>query len=60
MFFSTDKSSDYLLKAQAGVEAALTTMLALVLTVDNTYDNEPAAGKDKNDLAITSALKISI
>lgn len=53
-------SKNYLVNAEVGVEAALSTDLSLVTLLRETYDNQPAAGRDKGDLAIISALKVSL
>jgi len=60
VLFSIDDSQNVLINADAGVEAALTTTLALVLTVSNQFDNVPAEGKKPNDLSIITALKVRI
>ena len=56
---SFEDSEDTIVDAEIGVEAALSTMLSLVVTVTDTYDNLPAAGKKRNDLSLVSALKLS-
>lgn len=58
IFFDTSDSKNYVVNAEAGIESALTTMLALVLSVRDTYDNEPAPDKDSNDLAFMTSLKV--
>lgn len=55
-----DDSDNYLVHAEAGIEAVLTSMLSLVLKVVDDYDNVPAADKERNDLAVISALQLTI
>jgi len=57
---SLEDSDKYLINAELGVEASITTDLALVLTVRDSYDNQPAAESEKNDVEIISSLKISL
>jgi putative salt-induced outer membrane protein len=55
---STDDSNDILVNATAGIEAALSTQLALVLSVTDRFDNQPVPGIERNDVLVTSALKV--
>ncbi len=59
ILFDASESDNYLVNAEIGTEAALATNLALVLTLRETYDNLPAAGRDKGDFAMISSLKVS-
>lgn len=47
---------NYIINAEVGVEAALSKKLALRTYVQDTYDNEPAPGRKKNDLKWITAL----
>jgi putative salt-induced outer membrane protein YdiY len=51
-----DDFDDYLLNAEAGVEAAINSTTSLRLTLKDTYDSTPAAGKDENDLTLVGAV----
>lgn len=57
--FDVDESDNILVDAQAGIEAAISTNLALVATVRNLYDGVPAAGLEKNDLSLITSLKVA-
>ena len=60
VLFDLADSKNYLVNAEAGVESALSSSLALVVSVRNVLNNEPASGRDKNDLQTTSALKVAL
>lgn len=47
---------NYLLNAEIGVEAALNARMSLRLAAKDTYDSEPAEGREKNDLSVTGSL----
>lgn len=51
-----DRWENYILNAEVGIEAALSKKLALRTYVQDTYDNEPANGRKKNDLKWITAL----
>jgi putative salt-induced outer membrane protein YdiY len=51
-----DRWKNYIINAELGVEAALTKTLSLRTFAQDTYDNEPAPGRKKNDLKIVTAL----
>jgi len=55
-----DDFKDYLLNAEIGVEAAMTTAVNLRVVIQDRYDNTPAAGKEENDIAVISALSMSL
>lgn len=55
-----DDFKDYLLNAEIGVEAAMTTAVNLRIVIQDRYDNTPAAGKEENDIAVISALSMSL
>jgi putative salt-induced outer membrane protein YdiY len=47
---------NYIINCEVGLEAALSKKLALRTYVQETYDNEPAPGRKKNDLKWVTAL----
>lgn len=51
-----DDFDDYLLNGELGVEAALNASMSLRIVVQDKYDSTPAAGQEKNDVAVISAL----
>jgi putative salt-induced outer membrane protein YdiY len=51
-----DDFNNYILNAEIGVESALTKKLSLRAYLQDTYDNEPAMGREKNDLKLVTAL----
>jgi len=57
---SADDSDNYIVTAEAGIEAALNSHLSLVLTVRDNYINQPAAGRVQNDVATITALKVTL
>jgi putative salt-induced outer membrane protein YdiY len=56
----TEDSKNYILTAEAGIEAAISTDLALVLAGREIYDNVPAAGNKKSDFILTTAIKVTL
>jgi putative salt-induced outer membrane protein YdiY len=58
--FDVNDSNNYIVNAEVGLEAAIASNLALVLTVRNNFDNQPAAGRDRNDMQVISALKVAL
>lgn len=51
-----DKFDNYLVNAEIGVEAALTKSFSFKTFLDDSYQNEPAVGKLKNDSKLIAAL----
>ena len=51
-----DSFSNYLLLGEIGVEASLTEKLSLRVVLQDSFDNEPAPGRKKNDLKLISGL----
>jgi putative salt-induced outer membrane protein YdiY len=51
-----DDFENYIINAEIGAEAALTTKLSLRGTLQDTYDNVPAPGRKKNDLKLITSL----
>ncbi len=60
IFFDTDNSENYNVNAELGIESAISSSLSLVVLVRDTYDNEPGADLEKNDLATITALKVAL
>lgn len=52
-----DRFSNYIINAEAGVETTMTKKLSLLTYIQDSYHNEPAAGRLKNDLKLVSAVK---
>jgi len=50
----------YVLTAEIGVEAPVSEKLNIQLVVKNTYDSNPADGREKNDLSVIGALAYSV
>jgi putative salt-induced outer membrane protein YdiY len=57
---STEDSSQYLVNAEVGVEAALNSFLSLVVSVKDYYINQPAVDRVPNDVITITALKVTL
>jgi putative salt-induced outer membrane protein YdiY len=57
---NTERFSDYLVNSELGVEAALNASLNLRLVLQDKYDSEPAADKDKNDLTFIAGVSVKL
>ena len=53
-----DDFSDYLMNAEIGAEAAMTTRINLRLVLQDKYDSTPGAGLEENDLTLIGALAV--
>jgi putative salt-induced outer membrane protein YdiY len=51
-----DRFANYLLVAEVGTEAAITEKVILRAVVQDTYDNEPAEGRKKNDVKLITSV----
>lgn len=51
---------DYLLNAEIGAEAAMTTRLSLRLVLQDKYDSTPGAGLEENDLTLIAGVSIRL
>lgn len=53
-----DKLNNYIMNAEIGIEADLTKKknLSLRVTLDDSYNNDPAAGRLKNDLKLITSI----
>ena len=59
IILSIDDSDNYLVNAEAGVEAAVSATLSLIASVQTQYDNQPGAGLEKNDLTFLTSLALN-
>ena len=48
--------ANYVVNAEIGVETALTKRLSLQVTLDDSYVNQPAAGRQNNDVKLVSGI----
>lgn len=55
-----DDFGDYLLRAEAGIEATLTTRMNLRLVLQDTYDSTPGKDLEKNDLTLIAGVGIKL
>lgn len=60
VLFDTEDSSNYIVNAEAGIESALSSTMSLLIGARQTFDNQPAAGLEKGDLAVISAIKVNL
>lgn len=51
-----NKLNNYIFNAEIGVETALTKRLSLQLTLDENYVNQPAVGREDNDVKLVSGI----
>jgi putative salt-induced outer membrane protein YdiY len=51
-----DRTHNYLIIAEIGAEASLTKELSLRATLQDVYDNEPAAGRKRNDVKLITSI----
>ena len=51
-----DNLSNYIVNSEIGVQTAISKKLSLQVTLDDAYDNEPAAGRKKNDVKLISGI----
>ena len=57
---SVESSSDYIVNAELGIEAPLSSMVNLVFAVRDYYINEPAEGRERNDVQTITGLKVNL
>lgn len=57
---SLEDSSQYIVNAEAGLEAAISSSLSLVFSVRDYYINQPAQDRVPNDVITLTALKVTI
>ena len=51
-----DKFSHYIINSEAGIDSALTKKLSLKVFAQDTYNSQPAADREKNDLKLVTAI----
>jgi len=57
---SAEDSGNYIVNAEFGIEAALTSLINLVVLVRDNYVNQPAEGREPNDVATITGLKVNL
>lgn len=60
VLIDVDDSDNYIVNSEAGIKAAINSNLSLVVSAKDSYDNQPAVDREKNDLAVISALQFSL
>jgi putative salt-induced outer membrane protein YdiY len=53
-----DNLDNYIINAEVGVESSLTKKTALRAVLQDTYDNQPAPGRKKNDLKLVTSVVV--
>jgi putative salt-induced outer membrane protein YdiY len=53
---AVDDFNDYILNGEVGLDTALTQKLSLRTFLQNSYDNTPAPGRERNDLKLVTGL----
>lgn len=56
LLWDVSDSDNYIVNGELGVESALTSLLSIILLFRDAYDNQPAAGLVRNDLAFITSL----
>ncbi len=51
-----DDLNNFIAKLELGVEADLTEKMSLRVTLQDVYDNEPAPGRQENDIRLVSGI----
>jgi putative salt-induced outer membrane protein YdiY len=51
-----DRWGNYIINSEIGVDTALTKKTSLKVFAIDSYDNEPAPGRKKNDLKLVTAI----
>jgi putative salt-induced outer membrane protein len=51
-----ERVSNFIVNSECGVESALTKTWSLRVVLQDTYDNEPAPGREKNDLKLVAGV----
>lgn len=52
--------SDYLLNAEIGIEAAISSQMNLRLVLKDTYDSVPALGLEHNDVSLIAGISVNL
>ncbi|MEM6822475.1 MAG: DUF481 domain-containing protein, partial [Verrucomicrobiota bacterium] len=50
------ETGDWIVEAEVGVETSITDSFSLRFSVKDIYDNQPAAGRQENDMSLNSAI----
>lgn len=56
--FDVSDSENYQVVGEAGIESAINSWLSLIVKAKDEYDNQPAAGKERNDFSLISGLAL--
>jgi len=56
VIWEAENSTNYIINAEAGIEAILVDSLSIVISVIDTYDNQPAEELKRNDITTITAL----
>lgn len=59
-FTPTEKNSDYYLWGELGVETMLSDRLSLKLYFQDAYENNPAPGRERNDLRFIAGISVKL
>lgn len=59
VLLDTSDSDNYIIDASAGLEVAINASLSLILAVRDLYDNVPAEGKKRNDVAFVTSIGLN-
>ena len=51
-----DDFNNYIVNSEIGIEASIAKNLSLQTYLDDSYNNQPAAGREKNDMKLVSAI----
>lgn len=54
-----DWANNWIITAEIGIETSITKSLGLRLVAQDTYDNEPAPGREENDFKLIASLSYS-
>jgi putative salt-induced outer membrane protein YdiY len=52
----SDWQNKYLINAELGIEAAITPKMSLRTVLQDSYDNQPAAGREHNDIRLIAGI----
>jgi len=60
VLFDAEDSEDTIVNATVGIASAINSSLSLVFSIKDNFDNQPAKGSERNDVAIVTALQVSL
>ena len=60
LLIDADDSDNYIINSEAGIKASISANLSLVVTAKDSYDNQPALDREKNDLSVISGIQVSL